>query len=176
MRYFKSSQPVPGKGIAYTYYECDDELTVNRYVTFIPATGETKRVADPVVKTLYQPQSLMEATEEEFRRHWPETSSERAQQASQPEETSGASGAARENRAWNYFDPDMSIGEAMRMHPKVAEVFAAFQLGGCSHCSVGEFETIGQVCAVYGVDVNMLIDVLEEIMAEQQQAGADANR
>ena len=169
MRYYKSSQPVPGKGIAYTYYECADDHTVNRYVTFIPATAETKRVADPVVKTLYQPESLMQATEEEFRRHWPDSAGGGKEKAGQQLD---ASGAPRESRAWNYFDPDMTVGEAMTLHPKVGEVFAAFQLGGCSHCAVSEFETIGQVCAAYGVDVNTLLEVLEELMAEQQQASA----
>lgn len=63
-----------------------------------------------------------------------------------------------------YFHPDMPVAEAMGMHPRVAEVFAAFHLGGCSHCGVSHYETIGQVCAAYGVDLEVLLEVLEGLM------------
>lgn len=66
-----------------------------------------------------------------------------------------------ENR---YFHPDMTVGEAMEMHPRVAEVFAAFHLGGCSHCGIRAFETIEQVCMAYGVDLETLLEVLEGLM------------
>lgn len=68
-----------------------------------------------------------------------------------------------------YFNPDMTVADAMAMHPRVAEVFAAFHLGGCSHCGISQVETIGQVCMGYGVDINILLEVLEELMAKQVQ-------
>ena len=68
-----------------------------------------------------------------------------------------------ENR---YFHPDMTVGEAMELHPRVAEVFAAFHLGGCSHCGIRMFETIEQVCMAYGVDIESLLEVLEGLMEE----------
>ncbi|NJL71871.1 MAG: DUF1858 domain-containing protein [Candidatus Competibacteraceae bacterium] len=71
-----------------------------------------------------------------------------------------------------YFNPDMTVADAMAMHPRVAEVFAAFHLGGCSHCGISQVETIGQVCMGYGVDINILLEVLEELMAKQVQADA----
>lgn len=70
MQYFKTSQPVPGKGDAWMYYECDDAGTVLRYVTVIPATGETERNSNPVVKKLYRPETLTETSAEEFANHW----------------------------------------------------------------------------------------------------------
>ncbi|MBN2309690.1 MAG: disulfide oxidoreductase [Candidatus Hydrogenedentes bacterium] len=72
------------------------------------------------------------------------------------------------------FSVDMSIHEAMAVHPRVREVFAAFHLGGCAHCSVGAFETIGQVCEGYGIDSNLLLQVLEDLVADKpaQDAGA----
>jgi hypothetical protein len=70
MKYFKASQPVPNKGDAETFYECDDDQTVLRYVTVITVTGETERVADPVVKRLYRPELLVDATAEEFLSRW----------------------------------------------------------------------------------------------------------
>lgn len=63
-----------------------------------------------------------------------------------------------------YFDPDMPVAEAMALHPRVAEVFAAFHLGGCSHCGISHYETISQVCAAYGVDLEVLLEVLEGLM------------
>ena len=63
-----------------------------------------------------------------------------------------------------HFSLDMTVGEAMGRHPRVREVFAAFQLGGCAHCSINQFETIGQVCAGYGVDAELLLETLESLM------------
>jgi hypothetical protein len=68
--YFKTSQPIPGKGDAWMFYECSDDRRIVRYVTHIPATGETERVSDPVVKKLYRPEMLSESSLEEFDRYW----------------------------------------------------------------------------------------------------------
>jgi hypothetical protein len=70
MLYFKSAQPVPGKGQAWTFYECDDSRTVLRTLTFIPGTGEVSRVPDPIVKFLYRPELLHDAEAEEFLELW----------------------------------------------------------------------------------------------------------
>ncbi|MCH7908550.1 MAG: disulfide oxidoreductase [Candidatus Hydrogenedentes bacterium] len=63
----------------------------------------------------------------------------------------------------------MAIGEAMAIHPQVSEVFAAFHLGGCSSCGVSEYETIGQVCMGYGIDVNVLLEVLEGLLEDSPE-------
>ncbi|MFP4499765.1 MAG: DUF1858 domain-containing protein [Candidatus Hydrogenedentota bacterium] len=77
-----------------------------------------------------------------------------------------------------YFRPDMPVAEAMALHPRVAEVFAAFHLGGCSHCGISQFETIEQVCMAYGVDVETMLEVLEGLMdkpaADAENAQGDA--
>jgi hypothetical protein len=70
MVYYKTSQPVPGKGDAWMFYECSDEQRIIRYVTFIPATGETERVEKPVVKRLYRPELLQGSSHEEFEQYW----------------------------------------------------------------------------------------------------------
>jgi hypothetical protein len=70
MRYFKTSQPIPGKGFAWMYYECGDDGLVVRHVTHIPQTGEVQRVDDPVVKTLYRPELLEDSSREEFEALW----------------------------------------------------------------------------------------------------------
>ena len=73
-----------------------------------------------------------------------------------------------------YFRLDMPVAEAMALHPRVAEVFAAFHLGGCSHCGVAQFETIEQVCMGYGVDSEVLLEVLEGLMENDPQEDAPA--
>jgi hybrid cluster-associated redox disulfide protein len=66
--------------------------------------------------------------------------------------------------AEKHFTKEMTIAEAMRVHPRAAEVFAAFHLGGCAHCHVNEVETLEQVCEGYGVDSDQLLEVLEGLM------------
>ncbi|HOH28315.1 MAG TPA: DUF1858 domain-containing protein [Candidatus Hydrogenedentes bacterium] len=61
------------------------------------------------------------------------------------------------------FTADMSVADAMQVHPRAREVFAAFHLGGCAHCHISAFETIEQVCNAYGVEVNLLLQVLEDL-------------
>jgi len=67
------------------------------------------------------------------------------------------------------FRADMTVAEAMAVHPRAAEVFAAFHLGGCAHCGISKIETVEQVCMAYGVEVEKLLEVLEEAV---QKAGA----
>lgn len=64
----------------------------------------------------------------------------------------------------------MPVAEAMELHPRVGEVFAAFHLGGCAHCGIARFETIGQVCEAYGVEVDVLLDVLEGLFDQKTEA------
>ncbi|MBL7645112.1 MAG: DUF1858 domain-containing protein [Candidatus Hydrogenedentes bacterium] len=73
-----------------------------------------------------------------------------------------------------YFRLDMPVAEAMAMHPRAAEVFAAFHLGGCSHCGVAHYETIEQVCMGYGVDSEVLLEVLEGLMEHDPQESVAA--
>lgn len=70
MRYLKTSQPIPDKGDAWMYYECSDEDEIVRYVTCVPATGESERNSNPVVKKLFRPELLQVSSEEEFEEHW----------------------------------------------------------------------------------------------------------
>ncbi len=73
----------------------------------------------------------------------------------------------------SYFNTEMTVGEALRIHPRVREVFAAFHLGGCAHCSINQYETIGQVCAGYGVDPEMLLEVLESLMESPEENNSE---
>jgi hybrid cluster-associated redox disulfide protein len=171
MIYYKTSQPVPGKGDAWMFYECNDDQTIRRYLTYIPATRETDRVAKPFIKKLQRPEMLMPSEREEFEQYWPASEME--------QQPTGRDVISKELNDRNivlgeHFNPDMTIGEAMAVHPKVAEVFAAFHLGGCSSCGISEYETVGQVCMGYGIDVQMLLEVLEELMAEEEHQEQEA--
>ncbi len=64
------------------------------------------------------------------------------------------------------FRADMTVAEAQAVHPRAREVFAGFHLGGCAHCAISEFETVGQVCEGYGVPVDQLLESLESLAAE----------
>ena len=69
--------------------------------------------------------------------------------------------------ATKHFNLDMTIAQALAVDPRVAQVFAAFHLGGCALCHMAELETLGQVCEGYGIDAEQLLEVLERLMADQ---------
>lgn len=64
------------------------------------------------------------------------------------------------------FSVDMTVGEAMKMHPKAQFVFASYHLGGCSHCAISEHETIEQVCYGYGIPPEDLLESLNSLLKE----------
>ncbi len=58
---------------------------------------------------------------------------------------------------------EMTVAEAIASHPRAREVFAGYHLGGCSHCSISDFETVAQVCEGYGVPVEALLDSINSL-------------
>jgi hybrid cluster-associated redox disulfide protein len=62
------------------------------------------------------------------------------------------------------FSPDMTIADAMSVHPKVTEVLASFHLGGCSHCAVSDVDTIEGACQSYGIDQRALMTALNQLI------------
>ena len=62
------------------------------------------------------------------------------------------------------FTKEMSVAEALALHPDARAVFAGFHLGGCAHCQIAEFETIEQICEGYGVPVDMLLGTLNSLL------------
>ncbi len=154
MIYYKISQPVPGKGDAWMYYECNDDEVIRRYLTYIPVTGEVDRVPKPFIKKLQRPDMLEPATEEEFFQHWGDDD---AGFQPQPEERAKKSATPSQTTEGGHFNSSMTVMEAIAVHPQVGEVFAAFHLGGCAGCGVGQFETVAEVCMAYGVDLDLLL-------------------
>lgn len=70
MKYYKTAQFVPNKGNAWMFYECEDDLRVKRFVTYIPETGEVDRNEKPVIKRLFRPELLEEIDAGEFNEIW----------------------------------------------------------------------------------------------------------
>ena len=64
------------------------------------------------------------------------------------------------------FRPDMTVAEALNLHPDAPKVFAAFSLTGCALCHLSQVETIQQVCEGYGLDMPALLDMLEKLLQE----------
>src|SRR3979411_2909486 len=62
-----------------------------------------------------------------------------------------------------HFTKDLTVEQAFKTHAGAKRVFARFHLGGCSHCSISETETIEQVSEGYGIPLNLLMADLEKL-------------
>jgi len=60
----------------------------------------------------------------------------------------------------------MTVDQAFSVHAGARRVFAKFHLGGCSHCSISEHETIEQVSEGYGIPLAMLMSELEKLFEQ----------
>lgn len=70
----------------------------------------------------------------------------------------------RQQSGETIFRPDMTIAEALAVHPKVNEVLGNFHLGGCSHCAVSDVDTIQGACQTYGLDEKALMAALNSLI------------
>jgi len=61
------------------------------------------------------------------------------------------------------FNAEMTVAEVINSHPRAREVMTGYHLGGCSHCAISEFETLGQVADGYSVPIEMLLESLESL-------------
>ena len=62
------------------------------------------------------------------------------------------------------FVPQMTVGEALALHPSAKWVFAAYQIGGCSNCAMSEEETLEQVATGYKLPLDRLISDLNSLL------------
>ncbi|MGZ8828971.1 MAG: DUF1858 domain-containing protein [Thermoanaerobaculia bacterium] len=63
------------------------------------------------------------------------------------------------------FVAQMTVGEALALHPAAKWVFAAYQIGGCSRCAMSEEETLEQVATGYKLPLDKLIGDLNSLLA-----------
>jgi hybrid cluster-associated redox disulfide protein len=61
------------------------------------------------------------------------------------------------------FRGDMTVGEALQVHPGVFDVFQMFHLGGCSHCGVSPDDTLDAVGRNNGIPVEALLEQLNAL-------------
>jgi hybrid cluster-associated redox disulfide protein len=68
--------------------------------------------------------------------------------------------ALRQQQGVPAFEPQMTVREALLVHPQVEQVLASFHLGGCSHCAVEPGEKLADVCQEHGVELQTLMGTL----------------
>ncbi len=75
-----------------------------------------------------------------------------------------------------HFSKDLTVEQAFKLHAGAKRVFARFHLGGCSHCSISETETIEQVSEGYGIPLPMLMTELENLFDQPALEVGDSVR
>ena len=63
-----------------------------------------------------------------------------------------------------YFNKDMTIGEALKLHPLAQTVMAGFHLGGCSSCDIKEDHILGAAAKDYGIELDNLLEALNGLL------------
>ena len=63
------------------------------------------------------------------------------------------------------FVPQMTVEQALALHPSAKWVFAAYHIGGCSQCAMSEAETLEQVAHGYQLPLDKLIHDLNSLLA-----------
>ena len=62
------------------------------------------------------------------------------------------------------FHKDMTIGEALKLHPLAQTVMAGFHLGGCSSCDIKEDHILGAAAKDYGIELDNLLEALNGLL------------
>lgn len=71
------------------------------------------------------------------------------------------------------FDPQMTVRDAMAIHPQVEQILAAFHLGGCSSCAVDADDTLAAICQENGRDLTQVLQNLNLLVnPAQSQMGS----
>jgi hybrid cluster-associated redox disulfide protein len=78
----------------------------------------------------------------------------------------------RQQQGTTAFTSEMTVREALLVHPQAEQILASFHLGGCSHCAVEPGDTLERVCREHGVDVNILVGNLNLLAQASQQIGS----
>jgi protein associated with RNAse G/E len=68
-QYYKTSQFIPTKGESFSFYECGEDLQVERFMTYIPETEELEKV-DVDWDMELREDGIEEIDQDEFEEHW----------------------------------------------------------------------------------------------------------
>lgn len=71
---------------------------------------------------------------------------------------------AATSQARQQFHMDMTVAEALALHPQAGTVMAQFHLGGCSSCSISDSHVLGPAAESYGVDITRLLAALNNLL------------
>jgi hypothetical protein len=75
------------------------------------------------------------------------------------------------------FTPEMTVREALLLHPQAQQILAGFHLGGCSSCAVEPDETLAALCASRGINETELLANLNQLLGAQgEQNGVGSYR
>jgi hypothetical protein len=62
--------------------------------------------------------------------------------------------------------PEMKMNEIVAIHPQAQQVLAGFHLGGCSSCSFDPRQSLAEVAAVSGRDIQPILVALNSLVTE----------
>jgi hybrid cluster-associated redox disulfide protein len=82
--------------------------------------------------------------------------------------------ALRRQQGATAFTAEMTVREALMVHPQAEQVLASFHLGGCSHCAVEPNDQLTDACQEHGVDLQALVGTLN-LLTQGRQQGEDGN-
>jgi hybrid cluster-associated redox disulfide protein len=66
------------------------------------------------------------------------------------------------------FTKEMTIGEALKAHPRVYEVFMKYHMS-CALCMLGSEESIEQGALLHGVEVEKILAELNQLAEEESK-------
>ncbi len=66
--------------------------------------------------------------------------------------------------ATQAFEAEMTVSEALALHPSARWVFAAYQLSGCAQCESSPEETLAEVAEGYRFDLSNFLRDLNSLL------------
>lgn len=67
--------------------------------------------------------------------------------------------------------PEMKMSEIVAVHPQAQQVLAGFHMGGCSSCSFDPRQSLGEVAAVNGRELEPILVALNSLVVESNGNG-----
>lgn len=69
----------------------------------------------------------------------------------------------RATQGGTLFEPTTTVGEAVALDPRAADVLAAFHIGGCGSCAVSDDTTLQFAAGSNGQDVDKVLAALNKL-------------
>jgi hypothetical protein len=73
-------------------------------------------------------------------------------------------------------EPSMTVREITALHPQAEQLLAGLHIGGCSSCAVEPNETLAQICTSNGIDLNMVVSNLNNLVQADTRATNGGSR